>query len=1192
MQKTFKKSVSILLAVIMILSVFTIVPMSAGATSPAASVNDTTYETFEEAVAARANDTDVITLLANYSGTYVMDPGTLKVKNNGFTFAKPTVEGAYIVSQTVADDVSTYTTAAATVKHTNTAGTVVTYYTEANLNALNNGTYQLLADVTRTQRMAYGTFASNVTLDLNGYTLTSSASDCAITLGRGGSASSPKVFALVDTSTNGGGKLVFTTDPSASTAAIRVGAKYNNITIGEGATVEGGAVALLSENQSLTVNGTINGGDDFAIVTNGASTKNATVTVNDGAVVTADEIAMYLPGTGTTTINGGTITGGTAIYVKSGTLDIKGGTITGNGAAAEYTYDGSGANATGDAIVVDSCGYPGGAPAVTISNGTLTSEHADAIGAYDEDTTDETEPEIAVSGGTFSSEVPAEYCANGFVPADDGSGNYGVEKAKSVQAYDGEGTLIGVYTTINDAIEAGGNGCTVKLIADLYEQQQINSQMSPVTFDLNGHVIHVNGGAGLNFSMGYYWNGDHIFTIVDTVGGGGIDITPRYTGNACISDNTGRTIIVEGGTFTSTGKAVYCTASNATFTINGGTFEGEVYVHDTGYGHGELAITNGSFSGAVSATGDAVIAISGGTFDTDVSEYTTVTTYQNASGAVVAKVANRIYDAYDFAQAAAEGGKWYIDADSVNGDGVTVTADLNIYIDDGKDHTITGNIAVAEGVTLAKYGSNKTNNKKHIYFTGTATLNGGIVKNANFDTIIVANDTYFHDQIVNVPSGAEIYDKDGDRIVYDAISLAYAAVHGSEVYLVDDITDMYMTMNVNSGTFILHGNDHTVNFTIKGDYASAIDKTANIAIEDLTVTVAPGKALKSFIQTKSTDDTTSVVTIDGVSATGFSTDAVYTGYGEWNFENAIVTSTTEPDCPLGWKATDKQDGTWEITVDDLGLKHSISLNGDIALNYYLNPALVEVGNTVNFTWEVNGAEKSDSYIVKATDLDPLNGYKVSVSLPAAEMTSTVRATVNNSELFDDYSVRAYCNVILADPTSSEELVDLVKTMLKYGAMAQVVWGINETSMADANIDYDMPDELTDVMIDNAIKAANNGFACNLGYLTNEFASTFFTTSLSFLSECTLRHYFFNAADCNAEQWDGSVDDYFCYVEQTDIAAADLDKLYDFTVDGITFQYSALDYVKEVINNDRMTVNAKNLAKATFWYNQAANAFFG
>ena len=110
MQKTFKKSVSILLAVIMILSVFTIVPMSAGATSPAASVNDTTYETFEEAVAARANDTDVITLLANYSGTYVMDPGTLKVKNNGFTFAKPTVEGAYIVSQTVADDVSTYTT--------------------------------------------------------------------------------------------------------------------------------------------------------------------------------------------------------------------------------------------------------------------------------------------------------------------------------------------------------------------------------------------------------------------------------------------------------------------------------------------------------------------------------------------------------------------------------------------------------------------------------------------------------------------------------------------------------------------------------------------------------------------------------------------------------------------------------------------------------------------------------------------------------------------------------------------------------------------------------------------------------------------------------------------------------------------------------------------------------------------------
>ena len=356
-----------------------VIPMLTGAV---AQVGETKYGTFAEAVTA-ANGTETITLLAN-APAYVMTAGeTLKVAKNGFTFNKPTVEGAYVVDSSTVEGVTTYTTVAAAVKYTN-ASDVVTYYKDgSNLGTLNDGTYQLLADVTRTQRMAFGLWAYDVTIDLNGHTLTSTANDCAFTLGRAGSAASPRNFAIVDTSTNKGGKLVFTATPSTSTAAISVGGKFNNVTIGEGATVEGGSVALLGENQSLTVNGTINGGNDFAVVTNGAKTKDATITINNGAVVTSNETAMYLPGTGTTTINGGTITGATAIYTKSGTVEIKGGTITGNGDAADYTYDGNGCHATGDAVVVDSCGYPGGTPVVTISgNPTITSTNGVQIGDY------------------------------------------------------------------------------------------------------------------------------------------------------------------------------------------------------------------------------------------------------------------------------------------------------------------------------------------------------------------------------------------------------------------------------------------------------------------------------------------------------------------------------------------------------------------------------------------------------------------------------------------------------------------------------------------------------------------------------------------------------------------------------------------------------------------------------------------
>ena len=55
-------------------------------------------------------------------------------------------------------------------------------------------------------------------------------------------------------------------------------------------------------------------------------------------------------------------------------------------------------------------------------------------------------------------------------------------------------------------------------------------------------------------------------------------------------------------------------------TINGGTFNGNIYVHDTGYGHGDLSITGGTINGTLSAVENAVIAVSGGTFSEEVPE--------------------------------------------------------------------------------------------------------------------------------------------------------------------------------------------------------------------------------------------------------------------------------------------------------------------------------------------------------------------------------------------------------------------------------------------------------------------------------------------------------------------------------------------------------------------------------------------
>ena len=64
-----------------------------------------------------------------------------------------------------------------------------------------------------------------------------------------------------------------------------------------------------------------------------------------------------------------------------------------------------------------------------------------------------------------------------------------------------------------------------------------------------------------------------------------------------------------------------------------------------------------------------------------------------------------------------------------------------------------------------------------------------------------------------------------------------------------------------------------------------------------------------------------------------------------------------------------------------------------------------------------------------------------------------------------------------------------------------------------------------------------------------------------------------------------------YIDKTNIAAAELDEYQDFVVGNRHYYFSALDFIKRVMeNSDPDSANYK-LAEATYWYNQAANAYF-
>ena len=174
-----------------------------------------------------------------------------------------------------------------------------------------------------------------------------------------------------------------------------------------------GGITVQNEGSSVTMFGKVEAAGGAAI--SGIGNKDdggVIINIEEGAVITCTNengLGIYYPNTAELNIKGGTITGATGVYVKSGKTTVTGGTIIGTGVKADYEYYGNGGNATGDAFVVDTCGYPGGDPVVEIKGGTFKSENAAAVGSYFGNTAEKALAGF-ITGGSFSSD-PTKYAA-------------------------------------------------------------------------------------------------------------------------------------------------------------------------------------------------------------------------------------------------------------------------------------------------------------------------------------------------------------------------------------------------------------------------------------------------------------------------------------------------------------------------------------------------------------------------------------------------------------------------------------------------------------------------------------------------------------------------------------------------------------------------------------------------------------
>ena len=188
-------------------------------------------------------------------------------------------------------------------------------------------------------------------------------------------------------------------------------------------------------NATVEVNGEVVSKAGYgAIQGNGSIGNEGTkVIINDGAVLRSEDIAIYQPQAGELEINGGSIIGSSAVYIKAGSIKISGDAILrAIGPAVDYKFNNNGANSTGDALIADFCDYPGGEPSIIIEGGTFMSDNADAFTCYSKDgvkNPEEVADNVNVSGGTFSSAIPEAYCAEGFSCGQNGSEYVVAEKA-------------------------------------------------------------------------------------------------------------------------------------------------------------------------------------------------------------------------------------------------------------------------------------------------------------------------------------------------------------------------------------------------------------------------------------------------------------------------------------------------------------------------------------------------------------------------------------------------------------------------------------------------------------------------------------------------------------------------------------------------------------------------------------------
>ncbi len=319
--------------------------------------------------------------------------------------------------------------------------------------------------------------------------------------------------------------------------------------------------------------------------------------------------------------------------------------------------------------------------------------------------------------------------------------------------------------------------------------------------------------------------------------------------------------------------------------------------------------------------------------------------------------------------------------------------------------------------------------------------------------------------------------------------------------------------------------------------------------------------------------------------------------------NATIASETK-DGVVTYTATAEIDGNTYTDIktafaDGIGASvvgHSISLDGDIAVNFYmkLSDSIIAHKDTAYMHFTIptgSGTTEQDMFVkdARVVESGDKTYYVFKCRVAAKEMTSEIRAQLIDGDLAGTeytYSVKEYADYLIEHADEREDLkkaAPLVKAMLNYGAHSQLYFDKNPGALANADLtDAEKALATPEISITDPVVNVPEGV-------------TFEGATLSLKSETTLSLYFKSSDtfdfSCDGYTVEKATSGVYQIARIRGIKAKHIGDTFTLNVNGGTVTYSPLNYCKNVLDDDTTDEKLQNVVKALYAYWQAADRYF-